>query len=46
MLNSLKQTGKNMGHEISRAWESLSEGWHELLSRSSNALTRFTRCGI
>ena len=43
MLNSLKQTGKNIGHEISRAWESLSEGWHELLSRSSDALTHFTR---
>lgn len=35
MLNSLKQTGKNMGHEIVRAWESRSEGWHELLSGSS-----------
>lgn len=44
MLNSLKQTGKNIGREISRAWESLSEGWHELLSRSGNALTHFTRC--
>lgn len=43
MLNSIKQTGKNIGHEISRAWESLSEGWHELLSRSSDALTHFTR---
>jgi HSP20 family protein len=43
MLNSLKQTGKNIGREISRAWESLSEGWHELLSRSGNALTHFTR---
>ena len=43
MLNTLKQTGKNLGQEISRAWESLSEGWHELLGRSSNALTKFTR---
>lgn len=42
MLNNLKQTGKNIGHEITRAWESLSEGWHELLSRSSSALTQFT----
>lgn len=42
MLNSLKTTGKNMGHEISRAWEGLTEGWHELLSRSSHALTHFT----
>jgi hypothetical protein len=34
---------QKIGREISRAWESLSEGWHELLSRSSGALTRFTR---
>lgn len=43
MLDALKNTGKNMGHEIRRAWESLSEGWRELLSRSSNALTHFGR---
>jgi HSP20 family protein len=27
---------------IGRAWESLSEGWRELLTRSSGSLTRFT----
>ena len=43
MLGSLKQTGKNIGRELSRTWESLSEGWRELLSRSSNALTHFSR---
>jgi HSP20 family protein len=43
MMNSLKQTGKSMGREIARAWESLSSGWHELLSRSGDALTHFTR---
>jgi HSP20 family protein len=43
MMNTLKQTGKNMGREITRAWESLSSGWHELLSRSGDALTHFTR---
>lgn len=43
MLNSLKQTGQTLGREINRAWESLSDGWHELLSRSSNALTQFKR---
>ncbi len=43
MLDSLKQTGKNIGREINRAWDSLSDGWHELLSRSSNALTHFAR---
>lgn len=42
MLNSIKQTGKNIGREIGRAWDNLSEGWHELLSRSGNALTHFT----
>lgn len=41
MLDALKTTGKNIGHQISRAWENLSEGWRELLSRSSNALTHF-----
>lgn len=41
MLNSLKQAGKDIGREINRAWESLSEGWRELLSRSSDALTHF-----
>lgn len=43
MLNALKQTSKNIGREISRAWENLSEGWRELLSRSSDALTHFGR---
>jgi HSP20 family protein len=42
MLNSLKQAGKSIGREINRAWENLSEGWRELLSRSGNALTQFT----
>ena len=41
MLDSLKQAGKDIGREINRAWESLSEGWRELLSRSSSALTHF-----
>lgn len=43
MLNSLKQAGKNIGRELSRTWENLSEGWRELLSRSNNALTHFSR---
>lgn len=43
MLNNLKQTGKNLGREINRAWENVAEGWRELLSRSSHALTPFTR---
>lgn len=43
MLDSLKQTGEKIGREISRAWDSLSEGWRELLSRGSDSLTKFTR---
>lgn len=43
MLDSLKQAGINIGREINRAWEGLAEGWRELLSRSSNALTHFAR---
>jgi HSP20 family protein len=43
MLNSLKQAGRNIGRELNRAWENLSEGWRELLSHSSDALTQFTR---
>jgi HSP20 family protein len=43
MLNSLKKTGEKIGHEIGHAWDSLSEGWRELLSRGSDSLTKFTR---
>jgi HSP20 family protein len=42
MLDSLKQAGKNVGREISRTWENMSEGWRDLLNRSSNALTHFS----
>lgn len=43
MLDSLKQAGKNIGRELNRAWESLADGWRELLSRSGDALTHFAR---
>ena len=43
MLDSFRQAGKNLGRELGRAWESLSEGWRELLSRSGEALTHFSR---
>ena len=43
MLDSLKRVGKDIGRELNRAWESLSEGWRELLSRGGDALTHFTR---
>ncbi len=42
MLDSLKQAGVNMGRELGRAWEGLSEGWRELLGRSGSALTHFS----
>jgi HSP20 family protein len=43
MLDTLKQAGKNIGRELGRTWENLSDGWRELLSRSSDALTHFSR---
>jgi len=42
MLDSLKQAGKNIGREFGRTWENLSDGWRELLNRSSDALTHFS----
>ena len=43
MLDSLKKVGKEIGKELNRAWENLSEGWRELLSRSGNALTHYAK---
>ena len=43
MLDSLKEAGKSIGRELNRAWESLSDGWRELISRCSNALVHFDR---
>lgn len=43
MLQALQQFGKELGRDIVRGWESLSEGWRELLSRSAGALTQFGR---
>ncbi|MCZ4053278.1 Hsp20/alpha crystallin family protein [Oxalobacter sp. OxGP1] len=45
MLDSLREAGKSIGRELNRAWESLSDGWRELLSRCSNALVHFERSG-
>lgn len=41
MLESLQQFGKEISRDLARGWEQLSEGWRELLARSSNALTRY-----
>ncbi len=43
MLETLKHSGKLIGQEIGKAWESLSDGWRELLNRSSDSLTHFIR---
>lgn len=43
MISSIKQIGRDLGRELSRAWENLAEGWREILSRSGNALTHFVR---
>lgn len=45
MLDSLREAGKSIGRELNRAWESLSDGWRELLIRCSNALVHFERSG-
>lgn len=45
MLETLQQFGREIGRDLARGWESLAEGWRELLARSTNALTRFTRKG-
>lgn len=42
MLDTLRQAGKNIGRELSRTLENMSEGWRELLSRSSKSLTHFS----
>lgn len=41
MLDTLKQTSRNISNEINRAWESLAEGWRELFTRSRDALTHY-----
>ena len=41
MLDTLKESGTRIGHELGRAWDSLAEGWREMFNRSSNALTQF-----
>jgi HSP20 family protein len=43
MLESIRKVGKEIGRELNRTWENLSEGWRELLIRSNNALTHFVR---
>lgn len=42
MLEAIKHSGKSIGRELNRAWGTIAEGWGELVSRSSTALTHFT----
>jgi HSP20 family protein len=43
MLDSLKRVGKEIRSELGRAWENLSEGWRELLTKSGDSLTHFVK---
>ncbi len=43
MFDSFRQAGESISRELSHTWENLTEGWHELLSRSNDALTHFVR---
>ena len=40
---SLKAVGLGLSRAVSRAWDSVSRGWRELIPRSGHALTRFIR---
>ena len=42
MLESLKHAGLNVRQELGRAWENISDGWHELLRRGGGSLTHFS----
>lgn len=42
-MDPLKQLRSGLERGIARAWETLTEGWRELLSRNSDALTHFAR---
>jgi HSP20 family protein len=39
----IKQLRSELERNLSRAWEGLTEGWRELLTRSNGALTHFVR---
>lgn len=42
----IKHLRAELGRGLLRAWEGLTEGWRELLTRSNGALTRFTRPAV
>lgn len=45
MLESIRRVSKEVSRELNKAWESLADGWREILSRNGNALTLFHRNG-
>lgn len=42
-MDPVKHLRSELERGISRAWDSLTEGWREMLSRSSGALTHYVR---
>jgi HSP20 family protein len=42
-MDPMKKLRSELGRDISRAWESLTEGWCEVLTRGTASLTRFAR---
>ena len=42
-MDPIRKLRSELERDISRAWEGLTEGWREVLSRGSDALTRFVR---
>lgn len=44
-MDPIKRLRAELERGISRAWEGLTEGWREILTRSSGALTQFARAG-
>ncbi len=43
MKNPIRKLGSELERSVSRAWEGLTEGWREMLSRGGGALTHFVR---
>jgi HSP20 family protein len=43
MLETLKEAGKHITRSLGRTWDTISEGWKELVHHSSDALTHFSR---
>jgi HSP20 family protein len=42
-MDPMRKLRSELERGISRAWESLTEGWREVLTRSSGALTQYVR---